>query len=156
MVGELQFFANVLFPGGIEGDKFWEEVGSHGSFDHVGIVEWLLAVIALHAAAGAFHVLAVVDKHLVQFLVFVADLLPVVDDSRPVDDGPVGEQFGHGEEPPVCFPSDIGDGILDEAEEVLKPSLLVSLVDALLAQSEFLQLPVVLLAHRSFSWEMYL
>jgi hypothetical protein len=49
----------------------------------------------------------------------------------------------------VCFPPDIGDGILDEAEEVLKPSLLVSPVDALLAQSEFLQLPVVLLAHRS-------
>ena len=148
-VGQLQLFSDVLLPSGIEGHQLREEVSSHGSFNHVGIVEWLLAVIALHATAGAFHVLAVVDKHLVQLLVFVADLFPVVDDGRPVDDSPVGEQLGHGEEPPVCFPSGIGDGILDETEEVLKPSLLVSPVDALLAQSEFLQLPVVLLAHRS-------
>ena len=147
MVGELQFFANVLFPGGIEGDKFWEEVGSHGSFDHVGIVEWLFVVVALHPAAGAFNIFAVVHQDLVQLLVLVGNLLPVVDDSSPVDDGSVGEQFGHGEEPPVGFPSDVGDGVLDEPEEVFEASLLVSFVDALLSQSELFEFPVVLFSH---------
>jgi len=147
VVGELQFFANVLFPGGIEGHQFWEEVGSHGSFDHVGIVEGFFVVVAFHPAAGPFDILAVVHQHLIQFLVLVGDLLPVVNDSSRVDDGSVGQQFGHGEEPSVSLPSDVGDGVLDKPEKVFEASLLVSFVDALLSQSELFQFPVVLLSH---------
>ncbi len=147
LVGELELFADVLAPGGVEGDEFWEEVGAHGSFDHVGAMEGFPVVVALHAAAGAFHVLSVVHQHLVKFAVLVADLLPVDEDAGQVDDRAVGEEFGHGEDPPMGFPADVGDGVLDEAEEVLEATLLVALVDALLAQSKLFQFPVVLLAH---------
>ena len=155
-VGQLQLLSDVLSPCGIEGHQFWEEVGAHGSFDHVGVMEWFLTVVAFHAAAGSLDVLAVVHQNLIQFFVFVADLLPVVDHSCPVDDSRVGEQLGHGEDPSVCLPSDVGDGILDEPEEILEASFLVSFVDALLAQSELLQLPVILFSHGSGYREGYL
>lgn len=148
-VGELEFLADVLLPGGVEGDELGEEVGAHGALDHVGGVELLAAVVALHASAGALHVLAVVGQNGVQLLVLVRDLLPVVDDGGPIEEGSVGEHLGHGEDPALGLPGDVGEGVLGKAEEVLEASLLVALVDALLAQPELLQFPVVLLAHRS-------
>lgn len=143
----MQFLADVLPPGGIEGYQFGEEVGAHGSFDHVGVVERLLVVVAFHSAAGSFNILSQVHQDLVELCILVGDLLPVHEDTTEVDDGSVSEQLGHGEDPSVCFPSDIGDGILDEPEEVLEASLLVALIDALLSESEFLEFPVVLFSH---------
>lgn len=151
MVGELQFLPDVLPPGGVEGDQFREEVGPHGSFNHVGVVEGLLVVIAFHPAASSFNILAQVHQDLIELGILIRDLLPIHEDATEVDDGSVGEEFGHGEDPSVCFPSDIGDRILDEPEEVLEASLLVALIDALLSEPEFLEFPVILFSHRAKS-----
>ena len=56
----------------------------------------------------------------------------------------------------MSLPPDVSDGVLDKPEEILESSLLVSLVDALLAQSELLQLPVILFSHGSSYREGYL
>ena len=53
----------------------------------------------------------------------------------------------------MSLPPDVSDWVLDKPEEILESSLLVSLVDALLAQSELFEFPVILLSHRSESSE---
>ena len=155
MVGELQFLPDVLPPGGVQGDQFREEVSPHGSFDHVGIVEWLLVVIALHTTTGSLHVLAVVDQNLIQLTILITDLLPVKQDTAQIDDSSIGEKFRHREDPTMSLPANVSNGVLDEAEEILEATLLVSFIDALLAQSELLQLPIILLAHRPESPHSY-
>lgn len=147
MVGELQLLANVLPPGGIEGDQFGEEVGPHWSFDHVGVVERLLVVVAFHSATGSFNILAQVHQDLIDLCILVGNLLPVQQDATEVDDGSVGEELRHGEDPSVSFPSDICDGILDESEKVLEASFFVALINALLSEPEFLEFPVILFSH---------
>jgi hypothetical protein len=126
-------------------------VGPHRSFNHVRIVERLFVVISLHSSAGSFNIFAIVHQDFIQLLILIGNLFPIVDDSSPVDNGTVSEQFWHWEYPSVSLPSNICNGVLDESEEVLKTSLLVSLIDALFSKSELLELPIVLLSHRSIS-----
>lgn len=155
VVGQLQLLSDVLLPGRVEGHQFWEEVGSHGSFNHVGVVEHFLVVVTFHPSAGSLHVLAVVQQNLVQLFVFVRDLLPVVNHSCPVENGAVGEHLRCWRDPSMSLPADVGEWVLDEPEEVLEASLLVALIDAFLAESELFKLPIILLSHRAKSRDKY-
>jgi hypothetical protein len=151
VVGQLKLFTNVLPPSWVQGHQFREEVSSHRPFDHVGIMERLFIVISFHSSACSFHVFAIVDQNLVKFLVLIRNLLPIVDDSSPVDDGSISEEFRHWEHPSMSLPSNIGNWILNKPEEVFKSPLFVALINALLSKSELLQLPIILFSHGSTS-----
>jgi len=55
----LKLFTDVLLPGWVKGDEFWEEVSSHLSLNNVGVMELLSIMISLHSATGAFDILSV-------------------------------------------------------------------------------------------------
>jgi hypothetical protein len=148
VVGQLKFFADVLFPGGVEDDQLGEEMSAHYAFGEVGGMEGLAVVVAFHPAAGAFHVFAIVHQHAVDLPVVIRNAFPVVDHGSPVEHRAKSQQFGHGGEPVGGFPADVTEGILDESEEVLESSSFVALIDGLSAESVFFEFPVVLLAHR--------
>lgn len=147
VVGQLQFLADVLPPGGVQSHQLREEVSSHHALGETGSVEGLLVVVALHSPTRPLHILAVVHQHSVDLSVVVRDDLPVVDHSRPVEHCSQGDHLGERVHPPVSLPSDIAQGVLDQSEEILESSSFVSPVSRFLAQSELLEFPVILLAH---------
>lgn len=69
VVGQLKLLTDVLSPGRVKGNHIRREVSAHNTFREVRSVEVLSVVIALHASAGALHVLAVVQQNLVKLLV---------------------------------------------------------------------------------------
>ena len=58
---------------------------------HIGPVQHLLVVVTLHASASALHIFAVCGKYIVDLLVFIGNVLPVVDDSYHVDNACNGQ-----------------------------------------------------------------
>ena len=60
VVCQLKFFADVLAPGGVEGDQIWEEMGAHWSLDHVRVVKHFLVVIAFHPTTCSFNIFAII------------------------------------------------------------------------------------------------
>jgi len=114
VVGKLQLFTNALLPGWVNGHQFGEEVSSHWSFDHVDLMEWLSAVIAFHSSACSFNILTIILQHLVDFHVIIWYGFPVVNHAEEIQNTSIYQQLRCGESPPVCFPSDVSNGVFDE------------------------------------------
>ena len=124
-------------------------MSAHNSFGEVRGVEHLAVVVALHPSTSSLYVLTVVHKHIVNLALLVGNGFPVVEHSSPVHDSTKGDQFGEGVEPPVGFPGDVTERVLDQPEEVFKSSFFVGLVDGFFAQSVLFEFPVILFSHGS-------
>ena len=155
VVGQLQLFSDVLFPGRVEGYQGGVEVSAHNAFREVGGVEHLAIVVAFHPSAGSLYILAVVHKDIVDLALLVGNGLPVVEHSSPVHDSTKGDQFGERVEPPVGFPGDVAERVFDKPEEVFKSSLFVGFFDRFFAQSVLFEFPVILFSHRSIITDFY-
>ena len=100
------------------------------------------------AASHALDVLTVAQQHAVVAFDFIGVALPFVESSQ------VSSQDEKRDATDVVgavvaseLPTQVGEGVLQEAHEVLDESALVASVDWLASQSELLEFPVVLLAH---------
>lgn len=148
-VSELELLTNVLLPSWIQCDKFGEEMSSHGSFNHVRTMQKMLVMISFHSSACSFNIFTIILENLVQLLIFFWNGFPVVNDSCPINNCTVGQQFWHREYPTMSFPSNICNWILDKSEKVFESSLLVSSIIAFLSESVFFKFPIILFSNRS-------
>jgi len=122
-------------------------VSAHGSLDHVRSMEHLLVVITFHPSTGSLNVFAVVFQNFVDFFILIGNLLPVKDNSSPIEKTSVDQEFRWGTKPSVRLPADVAQRILHKPEEIFEPSSFVAFVNGFFAESVFFQLPVVLLSH---------
>ena len=63
-------------------------------------------------------------------------MLPVVKHTGDVEEGSVGQEFGHRENPSMSFKTNVSDWILDKSKQIFESSFLIALVDALLSEAE--------------------
>ena len=146
---ELKFLSKVLSPGGVDFDLVCEQGGSKERVPEVRSSNRSSFVESFHSALTSFDVLSVKLQLLVNW-VYCSGVCLHVENSEEPDYNETGDhRLRHSGEVLDKSPIGIARRIFDESEEVFEASLFVGSVDALLAESVFFELPIVLLSDRS-------
>ena len=144
MVGQLDFFPQILSPGLIQDDFVGSQWSSHHVVKGIGRSEKFSGVIAFHSALTSLDILSIHLEGLIHFVNSNRVLFVLHEIVEPCDEEAGNNQFGSHAHVSIAFPGDISDGVLDEPESVLEESFFVSSVDSFFAESVLFEVPVIL------------
>ena len=122
---------------------------THHTLGEYSNMELFAIMISFHSSTSSFNILAIVQQHLVQLIIFHRNGLPVPEETDQQRKTSNSQQLRYWIHPSMNLPSNVTNWILNESEEIFEHSSLVALIRWLLCQSELLEFPIVLLSHRS-------